>query len=559
MCQLNLHPEWRDSSYQFHKLRIHYDPAVIQSVRNSAGNHPIFALKKEHLGFWKKELRGRGLHNELNNSHFGYRNDPQQRCFGDPVAEHLEYILHKGAPYPGESDEDESFMDVERFCAVRISDFEYVVLDSTWDDDTFLIDTKTLLDPDFRPVEWFNRVKEHPDEFILHMQNGSTKTMGDPRGKRVAQILNGSEEYPGRYLSYLTRDHYLFRETGEQRFNCFESASCQRHYVVDDRLLGLRWPLAMSLINDPRFDVYRWYCKRLVGLFRTCFAWDMWKEPPFLEGFLSLLDGEEKVGSQPGDQYLLRQLMVCPYGDIADSIQLNGVQIPTDQYPGMQRNAARVRDPGRKVARPIVIVVRIDGNPVTALLDSGSLGTFMSTTLLDQLKFRVQTLEPPLTLQLAVQGSRSKINRRVHARFEYQAIDEERYFDVANINYPLILGTDWMYQHSVTIGFNPARVVVGSSPCLPLRGPTISQIAAQAVDVGEDVLERARGELKSIPLIDESLVIPWRPSRLPEKFREDWVEKRDAYIKSDQSSPRRRRFTSQECEYEEVGVASSGY
>ncbi|KAJ3765147.1 hypothetical protein FB446DRAFT_629657, partial [Lentinula raphanica] len=139
--------------------------------------------------------------------------------FGDPVAEHLEYILHKGAPYPGESDEDESFMDVEQFCAVRISDFEYVVLDSTWDDDTFLIDTKTLLDPDFRPVEWFNRVKEHPDEFILHMQNGSTKTMGDPRGKRVAQILNGSEEYPGRYLSYLTRDHYLFRETGEQRFN----------------------------------------------------------------------------------------------------------------------------------------------------------------------------------------------------------------------------------------------------------------------------------------------------------------------------------------------------
>ncbi|KAJ3778495.1 hypothetical protein FB446DRAFT_783309 [Lentinula raphanica] len=403
--KLGLHPEWRDSSHLFYQLRDDYNPAVIRSIHNSGEMNSIFALKKEHLGFWKKELRGRGLHKELNNSHFGFRNDPQQRCFGDPVAEQLEYLLHKGAPYAGEDDADESFTDVERFCAVRVSNSEYVLLDSTLDDNDFIIPMRQLLDPDFRPVEWFNHVRECSKEPTLWVQEGRNRSMGDPRGKRVAQILNGSDEYPGRRLAYLSAEHYLFGETGELRFNCFTSESCPRHYVVVDSLLKLRWPLPMRLIDDPRFDVYRWYCKRLVALFRKCFAWDFWKEPSFLDQFLSLVNGEDLMGSQLGDKYLWCHL-TCPL-----ELQLNGVQIPSDQYPALQRNVARVRDPGRKVARPIVIVVQINGQPVTALLDSGSLGTFMSTTLIDQLKFKVETVTLPLTLQLAVQGSRSKINR----------------------------------------------------------------------------------------------------------------------------------------------------
>ncbi|KAJ3817554.1 hypothetical protein F5880DRAFT_1445964, partial [Lentinula raphanica] len=115
---------------------------------------------------------------------------------GDPVAEQFEFLLHKGAPYPGEDEADESFTDVERFCAVRVSDTEYILLDSTLDEGDYCIDSRTLLDPDFRPVEWFNRVREHPEGSILHFQNGISKTMGDPRGKRIAQILNGSEDYP---------------------------------------------------------------------------------------------------------------------------------------------------------------------------------------------------------------------------------------------------------------------------------------------------------------------------------------------------------------------------
>lgn len=36
----------------------------------------------------------------------------------------------------------------------------------------------------------------------------------------------------------------------------------------------------------------------------------------------------------------------------------------------------------------------------------------------------------------------------------------------------------------------------------------------------------------TIPLIDESKTYPWRASRCPEIFREQWAAKRDAYLKS---------------------------
>ena len=78
----------------------------------------------------------------------------------------------------------------------------------------------------------------------------------------------------------------------------------------------------------------------------------------------------------------------------------------------------------------------------------------------NQLAVKRRTLDVPLSLQLAVQGSRSKVNSVAVVRLGYQDIDEERTLDVININnYDLILGTPWLYQHKVCIGFNPARVV----------------------------------------------------------------------------------------------------
>ena len=97
----------------------------------------------------------------------------------------------------------------------------------------------------------------------------------------------------------------------------------------------------------------------------------------------------------------------------------------------------------------------------------------MSSNLADQLNVSREELESPMVLQLAVQGSRSKVNTRAKVKVDYQSISEDRYFDIININsYDLILGTPFLHQHQICIGLNPARVVIGSDVSRPIRqGP----------------------------------------------------------------------------------------
>jgi hypothetical protein len=72
------------------------------------------------------------------------------------------------------------------------------------------------------------------------------------------------------------------------------------------------------------------------------------------------------------------------------------------------------------VPKPIIVVVHIDGHPPCALLDSGLLGDFVSTSSADQLKLTKVELMKPLALQLAVQGSCSKVNWGVQAELRYK-------------------------------------------------------------------------------------------------------------------------------------------
>ena len=100
-----------------------------------------------------------------------------------------------------------------------------------------------------------------------------------------------------------------------------------------------------------------------------------------------------------------------------------------------------------------MVKVTVDGHPARALLDSGSLGDFISSTLADQLGVKKEILDAPLSLQLEVQGSCSKVNAAATIKLRYQDIDEARTFDIINLNnYDLILGTPWMHQHQVCIG-----------------------------------------------------------------------------------------------------------
>jgi hypothetical protein len=96
--------------------------------------------------------------------------------------------------------------------------------------------------------------------------------------------------------------------------------------------------------------------------------------------------------------------------DLDSAVQLSGVQVDRNKYPALQRNAVQVKGKARVLPKPLIVTVNINGHPARALLDSGSLGDFMSANLADQLEVEKEKLELPLTVQLAVQGSRSRVN-----------------------------------------------------------------------------------------------------------------------------------------------------
>lgn len=218
----------------------------------------------------------------------------------------------------------------------------------------------------------------------------------------------------------------------------------------------------------------------------------------------------------------------------------------------LERTAMRVKASGRQVPRPLVVEAFVQGRSARVLIDSGSLADFVSTTLVDQLKIPVQALEQPIPVQLAVKGSRSKINVEIEADFRYQGINCKKRFDVANLdNYDVILGTPFLWQHEVMLGLNPSRIIIGSDKPREIMGSEVFTIAAAAAIVNEERLEVLREQLKreaqdicqdawltelpplrainhSIPLIDENKIYPWRPSRCPEAMRDLWSTKKQA-------------------------------
>ena len=220
----------------------------------------------------------------------------------------------------------------------------------------------------------------------------------------------------------------------------------------------------------------------------------------------------------------------------------------------VERTAMRLKDQTRRVPEPVVVLVKIDGHQIRALLDTGSMADFLSTTVVDQLDLRKEYYSKPLSVQLAVHGSRSKINCGVNVRFQYQKIDCERRFDVANLdNYDAILGTPFLFQHKVAIGINPSCVVVGSDAPVEIEGPDVVTIKSAAAELLNDKLDGLRDELRkeaddlctdtsktalpplravnhTIPLIDEHKVYRFRPSKCPEAFRDQWREKKEAYL-----------------------------
>src|SRR5882762_7383320 len=70
---------------------------------------------------------------------------------------------------------------------------------------------------------------------------------------------------------------------------------------------------------------------------------------------------------------------------------------------------------------------------------------------------------------------------------QYQTIDEQWQFDIMNLDgYDLLLGTPFMFQHQILLGFNPTQVIVKSHIRLPLWGDQVMVLTSLTMDL-EDV------------------------------------------------------------------------
>ena len=220
----------------------------------------------------------------------------------------------------------------------------------------------------------------------------------------------------------------------------------------------------------------------------------------------------------------------------------------------LKQTSMRLKDQSRKIPEPIVVLAKINGHQIRALLDTGSMADFLSTTVVDQLDLQSERYAKPLPVQLTVHGSRSKINCGVRVNFQYQDINCEGGFDIVNLdNYDTILGTPFLFQHKVVIGINPPCVVVGSAKPVEIEGPDVVTIKSASTSLLEDELTKLRSKLRqeaedlcadpskttlppfravnhTIPLMDERKIYRFRRSMCPEAFKEQWRQKKDTYI-----------------------------
>ncbi|KAJ2913329.1 hypothetical protein MD484_g7081, partial [Candolleomyces efflorescens] len=438
--------------------------------------------------------------------------NPPPAEIGDPYLERLRETLRMGAPYPGEEPlvsmtrEDFKVM-VNRFIVTRNrseSESPTFSISDTQHDVVYQVPESFAMDPNSSPGSWYARKRAGS------MRNGDREFAAWSMTKIKSQLTIGAviEEALERKLlegAPYSQDQALSDPFDLCRFcihpEIYKSGKVGA-YTVIDRGLGILKSLPAKFVQDSDFRPAHWFQTELDFHFLSNDPGSSRHNLPFVShpDCPTCRDAHISSGSSHS----------------VDAIEVAGIQVPRNSYKGVQRNAAWVKGTQRIVPKPIVVVVNVNGHPARALMDSGSLGDFISSTLVDQLKLKREKLDDPLNLQLAVQGSKSKITSKVNAKITYQDIDETRDFDVINVsNYDLILGTPFLYQHQVCVGLNPPRVVIGSAVSLPIKEDTTTRVVVSGISVDDRSVEKARTLLKKMaePLCKELDEIPLPPLR----------------------------------------------
>jgi hypothetical protein len=178
------------------------------------------------------------------------------------------------------------------------------------------------------------------------------------------------------------------------------------------------------------------------------------------------------------NQEYLRATRVVPWhnDDIVHAFATKATKAP--EKPSVSNH--RVRHKGTPGSQPhrdprlqkcIEVSIEINGLQARALLDPGSTTDMVSPDFVRVAKLVPLELEEQMALQLAVIGSRSKINYGTWAQTKLGPINEQRYFDISSVDdYDVILGTPFCWANGISPIFEEGGWVMHKGKRLNLPG-----------------------------------------------------------------------------------------
>ena len=185
--------------------------------------------------------------------------------------------------------------------------------------------------------------------------------------------------------------------SSSRRFRVYLDPYDDNLFIIQDAQWSAWIHLPRDLAENPAFDVADWYEGQLIRKLEFFICPD---SPPMNKSDYTPDDDTGGSSAQADDSHmgtpcrnsanktLARKTSMETHQWNGRNLQINGIQIPRGVYPAVQRNTAVTKDFMHMVPWPIMVTVKIDGHPARALLDSGSLGDFLSSTSADQLKVK---------------------------------------------------------------------------------------------------------------------------------------------------------------------------
>ncbi|KAF9491226.1 hypothetical protein BDN71DRAFT_1510592 [Pleurotus eryngii] len=343
----------------------------------------------------------------------------------DPYVVAQQGLLNKigmTVPFPGDSKypKEDRPKDEMRFWVRRGVDDEYIVVDRWQNHRVVRIAGSFLRRPNYNILRWY-AVSCCVHHGLLLPEARTYKEVPLVQD----HLVEAAEYHLTKCAPYVGDGEYTPAELDKRFWLCKDDAD-QNTYHVWDGHRRLQTRILKAYLVNPCFNFPRWYNTVLYRREREFVQRLENVEDNWNLASLFSLDPEYQAAADAADENSVDGS--CKLGEIGinmlEILELNGQQVQRRTYPSLQRNAATAKDASRAVPKPVIVTVKINGHPVRTLIDSESMGDFISTSIVDQLKLKTVELKTPLTLTLAVQGSQSKINSGCKAKFSYQDIDE---------------------------------------------------------------------------------------------------------------------------------------